>query len=161
MSPEQWIARAGRVQARVERIAAAVNRRRAQTEGWSWATADNVPDRPQPSLSAASAGGYGEALRDSFEAAPTAIGPAAEELQYHVMAEDVPPAAAAEIEGNPSRWPGMKILRQTRRDYPAGTLAAHVLGYLGPADPPPTAAGRTGPPKANRGRRPRTTMPRS
>ena len=58
------------------------------------------------------------------------------------MAEDVPPAVAAEIEGNPSRWPGVKILRQTRRDYPAGTLAAHVLGYLGPADPPPPGDSR-------------------
>ena len=53
-----------------------------------------------------------------------------------VMVEDVPPTVATEIEGNLT-LAGSEIIRQTRRAYPAGTLAAHVLGYLGLADPPP------------------------
>ena len=54
-----------------------------------------------------------------------------EQLDYHVMAEDVPSAAVDRIEEHPDRYPGVKILWRTRRSYPSGTLAAHVLGHLG------------------------------
>ncbi len=55
----------------------------------------------------------------------------AEQLDYHVMADDVGMSAAVQIEGNPERFPGTKIVPRTRRVYPAGALAAHVIGYLG------------------------------
>ncbi len=86
----QWDARARRIQARVERMIAAAERRR-----------------------------------------PAARGPLAEELDDHVMVDDVSAAVAAEIENHPKQYPGVKIIRRLRRTYPAGTLAAHVLGYLG------------------------------
>jgi penicillin-binding protein 2 len=60
--------------------------------------------------------------------------PVAEELDYHVMVDDVPLGVVAEIEGHPRRYPGVKILGRSRRAYPAGGLAAHVLGHLGPVD---------------------------
>ena len=71
------------------------------------------------------------------EETPLAAGPVAEELEHHIMVEDVTPAVAAEIEGHPDRYPSVKILRLAPRNYPCDTLAAHVLGYLGP---PPDAA---------------------
>ncbi|MGO8687994.1 MAG: peptidoglycan D,D-transpeptidase FtsI family protein [Thermoguttaceae bacterium] len=86
----QWDARSRRIQARVERMIAAAERRR-----------------------------------------PGARGPLAEELDYHVMVDDVSAAVAAEIENRSGQYPGVKIVRRLRRTYPAGTLAAHVLGYLG------------------------------
>ena len=67
----------------------------------------------------------------------------AEQLDYHVMADGLSLAAAAQIEGNPERFPGVKIVPRTRRVYPAGSLAAHVVGYLGkvgPDDPTDDAA---------------------
>lgn len=54
-----------------------------------------------------------------------------EELDYHPIAMDVPLAVTAEIEGHLQRYPGVKIVERTRRVYPAGSLAAHVLGHLG------------------------------
>jgi len=56
----------------------------------------------------------------------------AEQLDYHVMAEDVPLEVVAEIEAHPEQYPGVKIVKRSRRAYPAGPLAAHVLGHLGP-----------------------------
>ncbi len=68
--------------------------------------------------------------------------PVAEQLDYHVMAEALPMTAAAQIEGNPERFPDTRIVPQTRRVYPGGTSAAHVIGYLGRVGPDePAAAG--------------------
>ncbi len=58
----------------------------------------------------------------------------AEQLDHHVVAEDVPLAVVPEIEGHPQRYPGVKILTRRRRAYPRGSLAAHVLGHLGPVE---------------------------
>ncbi|MEE9601725.1 MAG: penicillin-binding transpeptidase domain-containing protein, partial [Thermoguttaceae bacterium] len=58
--------------------------------------------------------------------------PVAEQFDYHVMAEDLPLEVVAEIEGNPQLYPATKIISRSRRTYPAGSLAAHLLGHLGP-----------------------------
>ena len=55
----------------------------------------------------------------------------AEELDYHVMVEDVPLAVVAEVEAHPEHYPCVRILQRWRRAYPSGPLAAHVLGHLG------------------------------
>ncbi|MEE8451538.1 MAG: penicillin-binding transpeptidase domain-containing protein, partial [Thermoguttaceae bacterium] len=56
----------------------------------------------------------------------------AEELDHHVMAEDIPLAVVARIESRPDEYPGVKIVERTRRTYPSDSRAAHVLGHLGP-----------------------------
>ena len=58
----------------------------------------------------------------------------AEERASHILADDAPAVAVAEIEGHPERYPGAKIVRRLRRLYPCGELAAHVLGYVVPAE---------------------------
>ena len=58
----------------------------------------------------------------------------AEERAAHILADDVPAAAVAEIEGHPERYPAATIVRYLRRVYPCGELAAHVLGYVGPGE---------------------------
>jgi len=90
LSPDAWNRRVRRIQARVERIAESVRRRRG--------TDVTVAD----------------------------------ELDYHVIAEDVPLSVVAEIEGRPEMYPGVKIVTRSRRSYPYNQLAAHVLGHLGP-----------------------------
>lgn len=54
-----------------------------------------------------------------------------EQTVYHRLADDVPPNVAAEIGNHPDRYPGVRIVEHTRRDYPLATLAAHVVGHVG------------------------------
>jgi len=134
LGPEQWQSRARAVQARVEHIAETVNRRyrlRWETNG----------REPQDSKTNAPAGPLRlsrllhEALQSSVDEDQPRRITVAEELDYHVMADDVPLSVVAEIEGHPQDYPGVKIVSRTRRSYPCGSLAAHVLGYLGRVGP--------------------------
>jgi len=58
----------------------------------------------------------------------------AEELDYHVLVSDVPLEVVAEVESRPEEYPGLRIVEQSRRHYPAGALAANVVGFLGAGD---------------------------
>jgi len=94
---DEWDRRAGRIQARVERIAASVRRR------------------------------HGSEIT------------IAEQEDFHIMAQELPPALAAELEAeldaeldaDAAQLPPVKIVSSRRRDYPLGSLAAHILGHLG------------------------------
>ena len=119
LSSSQLAARTRRIQVRAEHIAAAANRRRqsetTETAGpdESWAVRIRrllLEDPPPPRIIVA------------------------EELAYHVVADDVPAAVVTEIQAHADRYPGAKIVELARRTYPGGTLAAHALGHLGPAD---------------------------
>jgi penicillin-binding protein 2 len=144
MPPQQWQARAHEIQARVERIIAHVDRRRQSEAAANDATAEGPP--PQ-SLAGRIQRAVWRVLRASFEEPSTVSGPVAEELEYHLMAEDVPAQVVAEIEGHPGGYPGVKIIERRRRAYCFDTLAAHVLGYVqdsgGQGDGLPSA-GRAG-----------------
>ncbi len=131
LSPSQWAVRTRKIQTRVQRISELVNSRRGSTvsrgdeAGDSWATRLRrllLEDPPSP---------------------PIVV---AEELAPHLVVEDVPPAVVSEIENNAARYPGVKIVELTRRTYPKGTLAAHVLGHLGPREEKDAAVpeGQTG-----------------
>ncbi|MFQ5668938.1 MAG: penicillin-binding protein 2 [Acidobacteriota bacterium] len=48
-----------------------------------------------------------------------------------VIAEDVSMAQAVAIESRRLEWPELAIAVRSRRFYPEGSLAAHVLGYVG------------------------------
>ncbi len=116
MSPDQWAARARRIQARIERIAESANSRRQAKaveveradDSWTVRIRRLLLEEPPP---------------------PRIV--VAEELDYHVMADGAPPSAVAEIENHADRYPAAKIVPLLRRSYPAGALAAHVLGHLG------------------------------
>ena len=130
----QWQARAGKIQNRVERIAAEARRRQIEA-------ARSAPPRDDASW----ADRFSAALHEIFEPARDAVPETvtvAEELADHVLAEDIPAAAAAEIQQHAEQYPGTRIICLTRRSYPAGTLAAHVLGYLGPPQRTHHAAAR-------------------
>lgn len=55
-----------------------------------------------------------------------------EELTYHMVLPSLTSEAAAEIEAHPERYPGARILVQTRRFYPRGDFAAHLIGSRTP-----------------------------
>ena len=121
----QWQARARKIQNRVERIAADARRRQIEA----------VRSAPPPDDDASWADRLFAALQEIFQPARDAVPETvtvAEELTDQVLAEDIPAAAAAEIQQHADRYPGTRIVNLTRRTYPAGALAAHVLGYLGP-----------------------------
>ena len=117
LSPEQWAARTRQIQARVERIAAGANRRRQ--------SATPEPDDADDCWAV-------RIRRLLLEDPPPPPVTVAEELAHHVVADDVPAAVVSEIDGHADRYPGTKIVELSRRTYPGGTLAAHVLGHLGP-----------------------------
>ncbi|MGO9114983.1 MAG: penicillin-binding transpeptidase domain-containing protein [Thermoguttaceae bacterium] len=140
----QWQARARKVQNRVERIAA--DARRRQTE-----TARSAPPHDGASWAERLSAALHEICEPARDTVPETI-TVAEELADHVLAEDIPPAAAAEIQQHAEHYPGTRIISLNRRTYPAGTFAAHVLGYLGPRpSTQETPGGNAGYPPAGRG----------
>lgn len=58
-----------------------------------------------------------------------------EELEDHLLLEDIPFELAAEIEANPQRFPGIRIRNSARRIYPEGSLAPHIVGNRLPMSP--------------------------
>lgn len=116
LSPQQWAARSLRIQTRVERIAQSTNSRRELAAAEQERADDSWTVRLRRLL---------------LEEPPPPRIVVAEELNYHVMAEGVPAAAIAEIEAHPDLYPGVRVVSLLERSYPAGSLAAHVLGHLG------------------------------
>jgi len=124
--------RAAAVQTRVETLAARVNERRlAKFE--TQAAAEFAADIDVPLWRR-----LGNILSDAFtgdDSLPPAPIVVAEQTTYHVLVDRLLPEVAEEIRNAPASFPGVKILEQTRRAYPHGELAAHVIGHVGnPAD---------------------------
>lgn len=58
--------------------------------------------------------------------------PLTEEEGYHTIVANVDADVKAEIEAHRERYPGLKIDVQTRRIYPQGELASHLIGSRTP-----------------------------
>jgi penicillin-binding protein 2 len=132
---DEFHTRAEAIQDRVTRIADSVNGRREEERRWAQETAaaQEAADTDAPwwqrvrSLVAS-------ALSDADD--PSAYAPitVAEELEHHVIVDRLSPEAVAEISDHPERYDGVRIETQSRRLYPTGLLAAHVLGHVGPVN---------------------------
>jgi len=141
LSADEWQRRSQRIQARVERISDSVNRRRFAAGNVERAR-DGRGEPPRPPTWLGRLGSCVlDFLRASMDEPPARRMIVAEELDYHVVAEDVPLAVVAEIQSRPDRYPCVQIVHRARRAYPQGRLAAHVLGYVG-AVPSREAGGR-------------------
>jgi penicillin-binding protein 2 len=88
-------------------------------------------------------------FEDRQDTGPPATIAVAEELADHIVWESLSLEAVAAITAEPGHYPGVRIIDRTRRNYPAGSLAAHLIGYTGSSDAAPLAS-----PEANRGRPP-------
>jgi penicillin-binding protein 2 len=133
----EWRNCTRRIQLRVTKLAEEVNRRRVKRYGEQTSTASG--DSPL---------GVTAILAGLF-APPEPLPPAevivVEETAYHRVVDDLPPEAAKTIQHHPDAFPGVTIVPYTRRGYPQGTLAANVVGHVGPrADAETTmVAGKT------------------
>jgi penicillin-binding protein 2 len=57
-----------------------------------------------------------------------------EEFEYHVIVEDLPYEKVAAVVTRPELYPGVDFEMRTERDYPQGSLAAHIVGTRQPVD---------------------------
>lgn len=57
-----------------------------------------------------------------------------EQLDYHLLVSEVPVGAAVEVEAHPELFPGTRVSISTRRIYPLGAIAPHLVGYRTPID---------------------------
>tara|TARA_R110002072_G_scaffold303099_1_gene493579 strand:+ start:345201 stop:347576 length:2376 start_codon:yes stop_codon:yes gene_type:complete len=57
-----------------------------------------------------------------------------EEFDYHVIAENLPYEKVAAVVTRPELYPGVDFEMRTERDYPEGSLAAHIVGTRQPVD---------------------------
>lgn len=128
LSVDEWRHRAAAVQSRVEHIAEQVNRRRQERAA---AAADSPAPRPSPSWDAWLA----EMLEASMHETPNERMVVAEERAYHTMAYDLSAEVVAELTSHAQNYPGIQIVPQRRRLYPSGSLAAQIVGHLGPLQP--------------------------
>jgi len=132
LSQDEWDSRVAKIQARVERIAESVNQRREEGRGQGRGLAPSEMGETtsqEPGIER----WLWEMLRSTMDETPPERITVAEELDYHVIVEDLPLEVVAEIEAHPDRYPGTKIVEHQRRFYPSQTLASHVLGHLGAA----------------------------
>jgi len=54
-----------------------------------------------------------------------------EQNQPHRVVSDVDPSVAAAVRAAPDRYPGIVVLETSRREYPNGDLAPHIVGQVG------------------------------
>lgn len=115
----EWNRRTDRIQHNVERISRSVNMRQmAKFRERQQKKAQNPPSRLE------------QFIWPEVEQRPEPI-IVREELDYHVIVDEIPPEVVKQIESQPEQFPGMKIIQRTKRVYPLGRTAAHLLGYMG------------------------------
>jgi penicillin-binding protein 2 len=132
LNPAALAERRREVQRRVERIYGLVDRRRSASETQSLPETDSG----QATIS------LWETIWRKVAGALTtppereAIEPLVirEQLDYHLIAPEIPIESAVEIEAHPELYSGTRIHVATRRVYPRGNLAPHLVGYRTPID---------------------------
>ncbi|MEX0585579.1 MAG: hypothetical protein WD176_02975, partial [Pirellulales bacterium] len=113
------------VQSRVERIYTNVERRLEVRQAASPPKASATPDSD---WAARAWNNLSEALTTPPQRPQRGPLVIQEQLQAHVVVEDIPLVAVTAIEASPARFPGVEVRRSSRRVYPAGRLAAHIIG---------------------------------
>ncbi len=134
LADDDWQARCAAVQSQVTALADGVNDRRLARHEAQLRRAQE-----EPSAGAGQTAWWqtiGTALAELF--APEAPAPparvvVAEEQERHPLVEDLPAETVAEIRAHPDDYPGVRIVELARRQYPVGTLAAHLVGHVGAA----------------------------
>lgn len=118
-----------KVQHRIERILANVERRRRERFDAANKNAPRVsPANGGPLDASALWRRFVTALTTSprrYDKSPVTI---KEENDYHVMLEGISDEAAADIRAHPELFPGTSLGMTARRVYPLGSFAAHAVG---------------------------------
>lgn len=138
MSWDAWRNNAARIQRRVEAIAGHVNRARQRAATQRAMEAEN-----REAAESTGAEAWWRPLVDVFAVDEPRSGlpvTVAEETEYHVVAEALSAETCAALRAGFGRHPAVRLIDGTRRCYPAGSLAAHVVGHVGPRQTPPASA---------------------
>ncbi len=116
-----------RAQERVEHIAARANAKREVPAN------DTQPTGSTQSAQAKFQADFFSVVKALFRTPeePPPLITVAEALEEQRLFQGLSLEAVAEIEGNPRRFPGVRIIYASRRVYPDGGLAPHALGYVG------------------------------
>jgi penicillin-binding protein 2 len=136
MNDDAWHERCAKIQRRVESLVAVANsRRQSRYDATSpHSSAKDSSDADDGLLSV-----VGQSIVDALFASDDSTNNTdviiADEVSEHVICDEVPLSAVAEIEGHSQRYPGTKLITTYRRVYPEADLAAHTLGYLGKVNP--------------------------
>jgi len=72
-----------------------------------------------------------ERIAESVKRRRPEVTEVAEQRARHVVAGDIPSEAVERIRAGAEQYPGVEVVEQVRRVYPAGSLAAHLVGHLG------------------------------
>ncbi len=142
LSPDEWQSRCRRIEDRVQAIADGVNRRHQVEEAATGQSQSNATLNDESWFAAAGR----KILAALFEAnrdPPSEI-TVEEELQDHTVAARLSLDVVAEVEGHAEHYPGVTVVRGSRRVYYSGSLAAHVLGYARIPPGAAIAAGQSG-----------------
>lgn len=132
ISPEQIRKRRQLVQTRVERIIESVEERQKQKRDEEEARAEQ-----QALLNNESKTSTLERVTSTVKSELTTppkrrqVEPivVTEEHDYHIIAQDVPFEQVAELVTRPDLYPGLDFELVTRREYPHGPFASHIVGY--------------------------------
>lgn len=146
LEPDQWNARVTAIQKRVADLARRVNARHQAQYLAQVRPAESVRTDAGDAWSRIRAATM-SVLFPADPPTPPARVVIAEEIDDHVVIAGVSLDVVAEIEAHPDRYPGTRIVTQSRRVYPAGDRAAHVVGHLGAvaaAELAAASAGRDG-----------------
>lgn len=136
LSDSAWRANNARIESQIETMAAKVNARR--WEKFSDRLDEAPPVAPQSAPWWDVAANLPDAVRALGTPEPPMWEPVVlkEQVDYHILVENVPPAVASVIRKSPEQFPGVRIMEVPRRTYPAGTLAANLLGHIRVSDEP-------------------------
>ncbi|QDT31624.1 peptidoglycan D,D-transpeptidase FtsI family protein [Thalassoglobus polymorphus] len=117
------LSRAERLQKRIERMLVSVEARRSDS------LAENDP---QPLDFSQGLSGIIETIRKELTTPPRRYQSdpiiLKEELEPHVLVENVPLSVVAAIQSTPHRFPGVHVQSHASRIYPLGDVAPHLIG---------------------------------
>jgi penicillin-binding protein 2 len=132
LSTRTLVSRRREIQRRVEHIFEQVDNRRSARD----------TDRPtDESLSQPASGFWDRTWQSIVQTLTTppvreAIEPLVvrEQLDYHLLVPEIPIETAIEVESHSELFPGTRVVVATRRIYPHGNVAPHLIGYRTPLD---------------------------
>lgn len=120
---DELLSRAERLQKRIERMVVSVEARRSDS------LAENDP---QPLDFKQGLSGIIETIRKELTTPPRRYQSdpiiLKEELEPHVLVENVPLSVVAAIQSTPHRFPGVHVQSHASRIYPLGDVAPHLIG---------------------------------
>lgn len=128
----------GRVQQRVERIFRLVDERRQSARNASEGLEREDTDDLSPARRAGLVEQAWSVVKHELTTTPTRERRESlripEQSDYHLLLDDVPLEVVAEIETHPEQYPGVRSGVTSRRVYPLGRVAPHLVGYRGEID---------------------------